>query len=79
MIDVNRARTIEELLTSLENKLIDLRNQHDAVNLILWDKVKRARAGFKATYGDDSSQFEMVGGTRVSERKTARRTAVLVE
>jgi len=79
VIDVNRARTIEELLTSLENKLIDLRNQHDAVNLILWDKVKRARAGFKATYGDDSSQFEMVGGTRVSERKTARRTAVLVE
>ena len=78
-MDVNRARAIEESLTNLENKLIDLRNQRDEANLILWAKVKRVRAGFKASYGDASSQFEMVSGTRVSDRKTARRTAVPVE
>jgi hypothetical protein len=77
-MDVNRARAIDESLTNLENKLVDMRNQRDEANLILWDKVKRVRAGFKASYGDDSSQFEMVGGTRVSDRKTARRTVTPV-
>ena len=56
--------------------MTDLRNQRDAANQDLWDKVKRLRAGVKASYGDDSSQYEMVGGTRMSERKTARRTAI---
>ena len=50
--------------------------QRDAANLSLWDKVKRVRAGVKASFGNDSSQYEMVSGTRLSERKTAtRRTA----
>jgi len=71
---VNKSRAIDESLTDLENKLTDMRNQRDAANQDLWDKVKRLRAGVKASYGDDSSQYEMVGGTRMSERKTARRT-----
>lgn len=74
-MDVNRARAIDESLTNLENKLTDLRNQRDEVNLILWDKVKRVRAGFRASFGDDSSQFEMVGGTRTSDRKPRTRKA----
>lgn len=74
-MDVNRARAINESLTNLENKLTDLRNQRDEVNLILWDKVKRTRAGFRASFGDDSSQFEMVGGTRTSDRKPHTRKA----
>jgi len=41
-----------------------------------WDKVKRVRAGVKANYGDDSQQFEMVGGTRTSERKAPTRRLV---
>jgi hypothetical protein len=28
------------------------------------------RSGVKAIYGDDSLQYEMVGGTRLRERKT---------
>ncbi len=32
--------------------------------------------GVKAIYGDDSSQYEMVGGTRLSERKTYARKAL---
>ena len=47
--------------------------QRDAANLSLWDKVKRVRAGVKASFGNDLSQYEMLGGTRVSERKTAAR------
>jgi len=72
-VDLNRARGIEEAITNLENQLTNMRNQRDAANNSLWDKIKRARAGIKATYGDDSSQYEMVGGTRLSERKTPTR------
>ena len=39
------------------------RNRH-----ILSDLVQRARAGFKAVYGPDSTQYEQAGGTRRSER-----------
>jgi hypothetical protein len=33
------------------------------------------RNGVKAIYGEDSSQYETVGGTRPSERKTLVRKA----
>ena len=40
----------------------------------LWDTIKRVRATVKGAYGDDSSEYELVGGTRVSEhRRPARR------
>ena len=71
--DINRSRAIEEAITNLETQLTDMRNKRDAANNSVWDKVKRARAGIKATYGDDSSQYEMVGGTRLSERKPPTR------
>ena len=72
-MDINQARGIQEQMTNLENQLTNLRNRRDATNTSLWDKVKRVRAGVKANYGDDSSQYEMVGGTRLSERKTPTR------
>ncbi|HWT01590.1 MAG TPA: hypothetical protein VN256_15190 [Pyrinomonadaceae bacterium] len=31
--------------------------------------IARARSGFRATYGPDSTQYEQAGGTRSSERK----------
>jgi hypothetical protein len=57
-------------MTSLEAQLTDLRNRRDSLYAAIWDQVKRVRAGVKANFGDDSSQYEMVGGTRKSERKT---------
>ena len=36
-------------------------------------RIKRVRAGVKGIYGDDSSQYEMIGGTRMSERKPPAR------
>jgi len=59
-------------IDSLETQLTNLRNQRDQEMAELWDKVKRVRTGVKSFYGDDSSQYEMVGGTRASERKSAK-------
>ncbi len=44
--------------------------ERDALYEGMWDKVKRVRSAVRGIYGDDSSQYEMVGGTRLSERKT---------
>ncbi len=62
-------------MDALDAQLTDLRNRRDALFLRLWDKVKRVRAGVKGMYGDDSSQYEMVGGTRMSERRSRTRKA----
>jgi hypothetical protein len=67
---------IEEALkeiNSLEAQLIDWRNRRDNLLKETWGHVKRLRAGVKGIYGDDSSQYEMVGGTRLSDRKPHRR------
>jgi hypothetical protein len=66
---------IQSQMTSLEAQLTDLRNRRDTLYTTIWDQVKRVRAGVKANFGDDSSQYEMVGGTRLSERKTPTRKA----
>jgi hypothetical protein len=60
-------------IRSLKAQLIDQYNQSDALHADLWDKVKRVRSGVKGAYGDDSSQYELVGGTRRSERKPRTR------
>ena len=67
--------------TTLEAQLTDKRNQRGALYASLWDKVKRVRNAVKGTYGDDSSQStrEMVGGTRMSERKFGTRITATPE
>jgi hypothetical protein len=60
---------------ALEAQITNLRNQRDELYQEMWDKVKRVRNGVKANYGDDSSQYEMVSGTRLSERKSPTRKA----
>lgn len=66
---------IQTQMLSLEAQLTDLRNRRDELYATIWDQVKRVRAGVKANFGDDSSQYEMVGGTRLSERKMPTRKA----
>jgi hypothetical protein len=63
-------------LARLEKALIDIRNQRDELYLAAWDQVKRVRAGMKSLYGDDSTAYELVGGTRRSERKKPRRAKI---
>jgi hypothetical protein len=76
--DVTAASILETDISKLEAQLIDKRNQREVIYLGMWDKLKRVRAGVKANYGDDSSQYELVGGTRTSERKPPTRRAVPV-
>ena len=72
---IAQAAPLLSQMNALEAQLTNLRNQRDTLYTELWDKVKRVRSGVKANYGDDSSQYEMVGGTRLSERKSPTRTA----
>lgn len=74
--DINQIRQTEHILADLENQLTDMRNRRDALYQSTWDKVKRVRSSIKGIFGDDSSQYEMVGGTRLSERKTPTRRTV---
>ncbi|MBN1310834.1 MAG: hypothetical protein JXB30_05380 [Anaerolineae bacterium] len=60
-------------IDSLEAQLTDLRNRRDTLRESIWDKVKRVRTGVKGIFGDDSSEYEMVGGTRLSEHKPRSR------
>jgi hypothetical protein len=70
---------LDTQIASHEQQLSTARTQRDATYSTLWEKVKRVRAGAKANYGDDSTQYEMVGGTRMSERKTPRRSMPAAE
>jgi hypothetical protein len=74
--DITAATTLESQMASLELQLTNARNQRDALYSGIWDKVKRVRAGVKANYGDDSTQYELVGGTRLSDRKSPVRKAL---
>jgi hypothetical protein len=73
--DITQAGQLLSQMNALEAQITNLRNQRDALYQALWDKVKLVRNGVKANYGDDSSQYEMVGGTRLSERKSPTRKA----
>ena len=65
--------SIEDEIMSMETRLTNLRNERDDAYVLTWDYAKRARMGIKVFYGDDSSQYEMVGGTRLSDRKPMSR------
>jgi hypothetical protein len=68
-----QTQAIREQINALELQLTDLRNQRDERMLTIWDTIKRMRATVKGTYGDDSSEYELVGGKRLSDRKKGGR------
>ena len=72
--DLEQIHQTQAELIGLEHQLMDVRNRRDALYLAAWEKVKRVRATIKGLYGDDSTEYELVGGTRRSERKRPRRT-----
>ena len=70
-------------VAELQRKVVDVqialdtvRDQRDAAIIELWNNVKRARSGVKGIYSDDSSQYDLVGGTRRSARKKPRRKSI---
>lgn len=58
----DQIETLRTQLTSLSNELTQQTNELATINT-------RARSGFRASYGPDSTQYEQAGGTRASERK----------
>jgi hypothetical protein len=75
--DVNAYAPLDTEISKLEKQLAEKRNQRDLLCLAMWDKVKRVRSSVRGNYGDDSTQYELVGGTRMSERKPRTRKAVI--
>lgn len=71
--EVHSVTPLLEEIDNMEARLSELRTQRDAVFEDLWKKVKRVRAGVKANYGDDSAEYKMIGGKRISDRKPAVR------
>ena len=71
--DIDKVQPLLLQVSVVDAQLTDLRNQRDALYDGLWDKVKRIRNAVKGNFGDDSSEYEMVGGTRLSEHKPRAR------
>lgn len=61
----DEAETLRTQLTALTNDLNEQTNEMATI-------ITRARSGFRATYGPDSTQYEQSGGTRASERKRSK-------
>jgi hypothetical protein len=59
----------EDLRTQLTAAINDTNGQAVAVS----EAITRARSGFRAFFGPDSTQYEQAGGTRRSERKRPAR------
>jgi hypothetical protein len=51
----------------------DSSNRFDAQENLMADWNRRVLSAVEAQYGPDSSEYEMVGGTRKSERKRPSR------
>ena len=66
----NRGSSLSEKVETLRVEMVGLANQRDAAAETLRDMATRARSGFRAFYGPDSTQYEQSGGIRSSERKT---------
>jgi len=66
---LEQGEALRNHINALETQLTDLRNQRDAVYHTSWKYINRLRDGICGHYGDDSSEYEMVGRTRLSERK----------
>lgn len=68
--DNARLDAVIKLVKQKEQEILPLRNERDDLATKLNEVNVRARSGMKGYFGLNSSQYEQVGGTRSSERKT---------
>ena len=66
---VDRFHTVLAAIAEKEEELRPLRNDRDDLTVSLNGLCTRARAGIKGYFGENSSEYELAGGTRASERK----------
>jgi hypothetical protein len=76
--DMAAVQGLQAKLIHAKNELFEIRRQRDTASIDLWAKVKGARSAIKIVYGDDSTAYELVGGTRRSDRKKPRRRSLPV-
>jgi hypothetical protein len=72
---INDTAAIEDSHGQLAAQMDDSSNRFDAQDALLTDWNRRMLSAVEAQYGPDSSEYEMVGGTRRSERKKPARKA----
>ena len=70
---INNTAAVEESHQQLAAQMDDSSNRFDAQDGVLADWNRRVLSAVEAQYGPDSSEYEMVGGTRKSERKKPTR------
>jgi len=66
---VQRKRAKLEAIQAIKSQLATLVDEKNAMRAELLKLRKQLRAGVLGVYGDDSAQFQAVGGVRASERK----------
>ena len=66
---ITAIRQKRDQVETLRMQSAALTNELNSLSAEMATIVSRARSGFRATYGPDSSQYEQAGGTRASERK----------
>lgn len=62
-------RTLRGQIEAARTQSTQLVNQSNDKLAAISSVASRARSGFRAFFGPDSSQYEQAGGTRKSERK----------
>jgi hypothetical protein len=67
--DADKGQAALDELDGIRRSLMAKVNAKDAAIRKLREDIKRLRLGVKAEYGDNSDEYEKVGGTRASERK----------
>jgi hypothetical protein len=70
---VDTVKELKEKIVHLQLELVELRNQRDDACIGIWGKVKGVRAFMKGTFGDDSIEYKLAGGTPMSEIQRKRR------
>src|SRR5258705_8885813 len=66
---IAQVQAAQAQINGLELQMTNLRNQRAAQIAGIWEMIKRVRSTVRGMYGDDSSEYELVGGKRMSERK----------
>jgi flagellar biosynthesis/type III secretory pathway chaperone len=67
--------TTVERVKHINSERTEAVNAKQAASKQARELLKRIRAAVRGAYGDDSTEYELVGGTRLSERKKPLRKA----
>lgn len=67
--DITDPEALLARYNQMSSEIDQLLNEIEAGEARAADKSRRILAATEAPYGADSSEYEMVGGTRTSERK----------